>query len=48
MNYRFLSTVVTLVVVLQIHISGTVVYQDDFSNAVSSYQNWVSSDGDFN
>jgi hypothetical protein len=48
MNYRFLSTVVTLVVVLQIHISGTVVYQDDFSNAVSSYQNWVSSDEDFN
>jgi hypothetical protein len=48
MNYRFCSIAITLIVVLQGHIFGAVIYQDDFSDGVKSYQNWVSSNSDFN
>jgi hypothetical protein len=48
MNYQLFSVAVTLIVVLQSHLFGGVIFQDDFSNPVTSYQNWVSSNPDFN
>ncbi|MBN1603777.1 MAG: hypothetical protein JW915_19350 [Chitinispirillaceae bacterium] len=48
MNYQLFSVAVTLIVVLQSHLFGAVIFQDDFSDPVTSYQNWVSLNSDFN
>lgn len=48
MNYQLFSVAVTLIIVLQSHIFGAVIFQDDFSNPLVSYQNWASSNSDFN